>query len=125
MEPAFYKGDILFLNNDPSPMEVGEIIVFKISGKDVPIVHRIVESNVLSNGTDVYLTKGDNNPMNDRLGYLYAPEQTWLQRHEMLGRAVGALPFVGHVTILLNEYPSAKVLLVGLMGLLVLSSREG
>lgn len=125
MEPAFYKGDILFLNNDPSPMEVGEIIVFKVDGKDVPIVHRIIESNSLANSTAVYMTKGDNNPMDDRQGGLYADGQMWLQRHHMLGRAVGALPFVGHVTILLNEYPLAKVLIVGLMGLLVMSSREG
>ena len=125
MEPAFFKGDILFLNNDPSPIEVGEIVVFKVAGKEVPIVHRIVERNAMANGTELYLTKGDNNPTNDRLGYLYAEGQTWLQREEMLGRAVGALPFVGHVTILLNEYPAAKFLLVGLMGLLVISSREG
>ncbi len=125
MEPAFYKGDILFLNNDPPPIEVGEIVVFKIEGKDVPIVHRIVESNFLANGTEAYLTKGDNNPMDDRQGMLYAEGQVWLQRRHMLGRAVGALPFVGHVTILLNEYPAAKVILVGLMGLLVISSKEG
>lgn len=43
MEPAFYRGDILFLWMGTAPFEVGEIIVFKIKGRDIPIVHRILE----------------------------------------------------------------------------------
>ena len=42
MEPAFQRGDILFLNNVEEEMHVGEIIVFKIEGRDIPIVHRII-----------------------------------------------------------------------------------
>ncbi len=43
MEPAFQRGDILFLNNDDSPIRVGEIVVFKISDRDIPIVHRVLK----------------------------------------------------------------------------------
>ena len=39
MEPAFQRGDILFLNNDDRPVEAGEIVVFKIEGREIPIVH--------------------------------------------------------------------------------------
>merc|ERR1719484_160803 len=43
MEPAFQRGDILFLNNQDNPIEVGEIVVFKIRDRDIPIVHRVLK----------------------------------------------------------------------------------
>lgn len=43
MRPAFQRGDILFLNNETdTPIRVGEIVVFKIKGRDIPIVHRVL-----------------------------------------------------------------------------------
>lgn len=43
MEPAFQRGDILFLrNNYDEPIRVGEIVVFKIAGREIPIVHRVI-----------------------------------------------------------------------------------
>ncbi len=44
MEPAFQRGDLLFLWNRNVLVEtdVGEIVVYNIWGKDIPIVHRIV-----------------------------------------------------------------------------------
>ncbi|KAJ1933035.1 Signal peptidase complex catalytic subunit, partial [Kickxella alabastrina] len=29
MEPAYYRGDILFLHNGYSPIEIGEVVVYK------------------------------------------------------------------------------------------------
>jgi len=43
MEPAFYRGDLLFLYMPDSPIRVGEIVVFKLDGRDIPIVHRVVK----------------------------------------------------------------------------------
>ena len=43
MEPAFQRGDILFLTNYDDPFRVGEIVVFKIKEKEIPIVHRIIK----------------------------------------------------------------------------------
>jgi signal peptidase len=43
MEPAFYRGDILFLNKGSAPFRTGEIVVFNIEGRDIPIVHRIIK----------------------------------------------------------------------------------
>eukprot|EP00953_Heterococcus_sp_UTEX-ZZ885_P016320 9178-Heterococcus_DN1.PRE.1 len=43
MEPAFQRGDILFLNNQNDPIRVGEVVVFKIKDRDIPIVHRIMK----------------------------------------------------------------------------------
>lgn len=54
-----------------------------------------------------FLTKGDNNSVDDR--GLYAPGQLWLTKRDVVGRARGFLPYVGMVTILMNEYPKFKV----------------
>jgi signal peptidase I len=43
MEPAFYRGDLLFLGMPDEPVRVGDICVFKIPGRDVPIVHRVIK----------------------------------------------------------------------------------
>jgi signal peptidase len=115
--------------------------VFKITGRDVPIVHRILRRHArtplaatnssllppvgpLPGGVgDVdYLTKGDNNNIDDR--NLYATGQLWLSRGEIVGRAVAYAPYAGMVTILLNDYPALKFVLIGLMGLFVLTGKE-
>jgi signal peptidase len=44
MEPAFQRGDLLFLWNRDQRAEVGEIVVYNVKGKDIPIVHRVVRS---------------------------------------------------------------------------------
>ena len=75
------------------------------------------------NGDVDLLTKGDNNRVDDR--GLYAPGQLWLQRQDVLGRAIGTLRYVGMVTIILNDYPMLKYVLVGVMGLFVLTNKEG
>ena len=42
MEPAFQRGDLLFLWNRGADTQVGEIVVYNVKGKDIPIVHRVV-----------------------------------------------------------------------------------
>lgn len=49
MEPAFYRGDLLFLVNPSRVMyHTGDIVVYKIPGQDIPIVHRILETHDVS-----------------------------------------------------------------------------
>ena len=46
MEPAFYRGDLLFLTNPASERyHTGDITVYKIPGADIPIVHRVLETH--------------------------------------------------------------------------------
>ncbi|KAF8062680.1 Sec11c [Scenedesmus sp. PABB004] len=108
MEPGFQRGDILFLHMGAAPVRTGEIVVFNIDGRDIPIVHRVI--------------KGDNNYGDDRL--LYARGQEWLHMHHIMGRAVGFLPYMGMVTIVMNDYPLLKFGLIGLLALLVITSKE-
>lgn len=44
MEPAFQRGDLLLLWNRNLWQEtaVGEVVVYNVKGKDIPIVHRVV-----------------------------------------------------------------------------------
>ena len=43
MEPTFQRGDILFLWHGQEDFRIGEILVFKLKGRDIPIVHRCLE----------------------------------------------------------------------------------
>merc|ERR1712070_84413 len=122
VEPAFHRGDLLFLYMSESPIRVGEIVVFKLDGRDIPIVHRVLKVHERPDGEVDLLTKGDNNPVDDR--GLYPPGQLWLNERHIIGRAKGFLPYVGMVTIVMNDYPYLKFLLIGVLGLFVLSNRE-
>lgn len=41
-----------------------------------------------------------------------------------MGRVVGYLPYIGQVTIIMNDYPIVKVLLIAALGLFVITSKE-
>jgi len=123
MEPAFHRGDLLFLTNHrEEPIRVGEIVVFKVEGREIPIVHRVIKIHEKEDGTLKFLTKGDNNPVDDR--GLYSPGQLWLAKKDVVGRARGFVPYVGIVTILMNDYPKFKYAILACLGLFVLIHRE-
>jgi len=123
MEPAFQRGDLLFLwnRNVLAETTVGEVVVYNVKDKDIPIVHRIVRK--FGAGPDAkLLTKGDNNAADDT--ELYAPGQDYLVRKDIIGSVVGYIPFVGYVTIMLSEHPWLKTVMLGIMGLVVVLQRE-
>lgn len=103
MEPAFYRGDLLFLTNPANERyQTGDITVYKIPGADIPIVHRVLETHDVSpkksktnsvndNGEKVLahqrlLTKGDNNYVDDI--ELYQGLE-WLERKHIVGKVRG------------------------------------
>ncbi|KAJ3233909.1 Signal peptidase complex catalytic subunit S11C [Chytriomyces hyalinus] len=123
MEPAFQRGDLLLLSMFNTPIRVGDITVFKIAGKDIPIVHRVLEvHDNKENGTQYLLTKGDNNPVDDR--GLYNRNQMWVTQKEVVGRVSAFMPYIGMVTIILNDYPQLKGLLLAVLGVFVLITKE-
>ncbi|CAO2040113.1 unnamed protein product [Urochloa humidicola] len=123
MEPGFKRGDILFLHMNKDPVRAGEIIVFNVDGRDIPIVHRVIKVHERHDTAEVdILTKGDNNPGDDRA--LYANGQLWLQQQHIIGRAIGYLPYAGWLTIAMTEKPVFKYVLIGALGLLVVASKE-
>lgn len=123
MEPAYYRGDILFLElrEELKPISVGDVVVYKLGDRDIPIVHRII--NVHDQESNLFmLTKGDNNRVDDR--GLYSEGQLWIRRKDLMGRVWFYLPYVGIITIWLNDYPILKYCLIIGMAVVVLTSRE-
>lgn len=121
MAPAIDRGDILFLRDVRSadvPIDVGDIVVFKLPGRDIPIVHRVISS--AADGR--VLTKGDNNLFDDR--GLYPQGQMWIRREDLIGKAAGVVPHVGMLTIIMNEYPKLRLVLLGGLGILVLLGKD-
>ncbi|PWN50812.1 signal peptidase I [Violaceomyces palustris] len=122
MEPAFYRGDLLFLSMPDKPLRVGDIPVYKIPGMDIPIVHRVIEiHDEISTGDQLILTKGDNNDSDD-ISLYQGPR--WMKKKNIIGQVKGYMPYVGYVTIALNDYPKLKYALLGLMGLSLLFQKE-
>ncbi|KAL1934052.1 hypothetical protein VTP01DRAFT_6234 [Rhizomucor pusillus] len=124
MEPGFHRGDVLVLSlpqNDP--IDVNDICVFKLPGRDVPIVHRVIKLHDDAQTQKQYLlTKGDNNPKDDR--GLYDRNQMWIHREHVVGKVKGFVPYIGLLTIVINDYPWLKFALLGVIGLFVLVHRE-
>ncbi|KAH7310562.1 signal peptidase complex catalytic subunit SEC11 [Stachybotrys elegans] len=123
MEPAFQRGDLLLLwnRNFFRETDVGEVVVYNVRGKDIPIVHRVVRR--FGSGDEAkILTKGDNNVADDT--ELFARGQDYLERKDIIGSVVGYMPFVGYVTILLSEHPWLKSVMLAVMGLMVVLQRE-
>jgi len=116
MEPAFQRGDLLFLNNRDIFKEpgVGDIVVYNLDGLPITIVHRIIGK--WEGDTSKFRTKGDNNHADD-VG-LYAKGQYYLERKDIVGKVVGYFPLVGYVTIALSAYPWLKLVAFGAMCLI-------
>ncbi|EIW80476.1 hypothetical protein CONPUDRAFT_165987 [Coniophora puteana RWD-64-598 SS2] len=135
MEPAFHRGDVLFLTNpDGLRYSTGDIVVYSIPGFDIPIVHRVIETHDLPQSalsdprasttpvdSQLLLTKGDDNSADDVALY---DGLEWLERKHIVGKVRGFLPYVGYVTVALNNFPQLKYALLGVLGLVALVRRE-
>ncbi len=147
MEPAFFRGDLLLVTHFPEDLYMGDIIVFKVPNQPIPIVHRAmiiqihqeqqsepryqlsiidqVQKALLKQPYDEefnLLSKGDNNPVNDR--GLYPQGVIWLNRKHIIGKIRAYCPYVGYLTIVINENPILKYSILGLMLLSVMMSKD-
>lgn len=143
MEPAFQRGDILFLWNREEYVDVGDIVVYKVGDRDIPIVHRVVRehvveeivnknknkkndkkslpSNIVKN--QYLLTKGDNNERDDLPLYGYG--KTYLDRNkDIVGNVKGYIPKLGYVTILITENVYFKYLVMAFLAVSALFNQE-
>lgn len=118
MYPGFERGDILFLSPKKyKDYHVNDMTVFQLRKNDIPIVHRVIKRF-----GDRILTKGDNNNQDD-VG-LYRKNQFYLSEPDVISRVVGRLPYAGMITIWINTIPSLKFIIMALMGIGVLLTRE-
>ena len=95
MEPTFYRGDIVVLQQanmlgisefDPTTVKEGDIVVYDAVWYDNPVIHRIIDIRDI-NGTTMYMIKGDHNN---------GPDPYWVKADQITGRVVtiGEMPVV-------------------------------
>jgi len=102
MVPMFYKGDILVLHGmEPDALRVGDVIVYSVAGRDVPIVHRIKRIN--ADGS--FQTKGDANSGQLDFEYYVDPENVH-------GKVFVIIPYLGWVKIGIMQYVLPNILFV-------------
>ncbi|CAF1350675.1 unnamed protein product, partial [Rotaria sordida] len=116
MEPAFnIRGDFLLLTNYSTEfVRAGDIVVFRIEGRDIPIVHRVIKIHEKNDGYVKFLTKGDNNLVDDR--GLYSPGQLWLERKDIIGKVKGYMPYIGIIFILMHDFPRLNYFIWAMIG---------
>eukprot|EP00758_Cryptobia_borreli_P008944 Tbor_TRINITY_DN542_c0_g1::TRINITY_DN542_c0_g1_i1::g.23355::m.23355/K13280/SEC11, sipW; signal peptidase, endoplasmic reticulum-type len=128
MEPAYYRGDVLFLNMWSDDIIAGDVIVFRVEGRDIPIVHRVLQVHATKphdtdTGVEVFLlTKGDHN--NDVDIPLYAPGQRWVRPSHVMGRARSFLPYCGMLTIVMTEYKWVQVIISVVLLFVLFTNKE-
>ena len=74
MEPVFYRGDVVVIEKtdflgihelNPTDLKVGDIVIYHAIWFPEPVIHRIIAKGTAINGSQYYITKGDNNPIQD------------------------------------------------------------
>lgn len=120
MEPGYYRGDTLSLYY-PSKIYAGDVVVYQVKGREIPIVHRIMNLHAANEKLHI-LSKGDNNNVDDR--GLYDTTQFWLENEHVLGLSIGYLPHIGILTIWMNEYPTIKWSAIAIMLIMILLGYE-
>ena len=124
MSPAFNRGDVVFLSNRTSDVQVGDIPALWFSSQAQPMIHRAIRTFTVgrdhpqckASGPDEHcklvVTKGDFNPVDDIA--LYPAGYVGARRFEVMGLAVGYLPWLGWPNLWLNEIWWAKYTVGGL-----------
>ena len=98
---GFNKGDILFIiKAKPEKLKVGDVIIFN-SGRNIPIIHRIIEIKKENDGY-LFSTIGDNN--NGQLTF-----EKNIQEEQLMGKAVFKIaPSIGWGKLIFYEHIKPK-----------------
>ncbi|MHA2602487.1 MAG: signal peptidase I [Candidatus Thorarchaeota archaeon SMTZ1-83] len=109
---ALYPGDLLVLQGRAAEdISVGDIIVYVDDWyTDAPIVHRVVEIQVV-NGTYYFFTRGDANHANDIGNRTIG---------EVVGVVVFRIPQLGHVSIFLRSPPGYLFIALVFVAIIIL-----
>ena len=97
MEPVMYRGDIVIVDQNPSSVQVGDIVVYKATWVNEDVIHRVKEIQELPNGTTYLITKGDNNLVPDPYPVKY-PDQVISKVVSINGQPI-IIPKIGYLTL--------------------------
>ncbi len=104
MEPVFYRGDVVVIEKtdflgineiNPDNLKVGDIVIYHATWFPEPVIHRIVATGTI-NGTPYYVTKGDNNPVQDPAPVYH---NQVIAKVATIGNTPIVIPKVGYITI--------------------------
>ena len=107
MEPVFYRGDIVVVEKsdilglhefNPKDVKEGDIVVYKATWYNQPVIHRIVKI-VEINGTTMYEIKGDNNNRSDPY---YVHVDQIKDRVVTWGGQPIKIPYIGNISLWLR-----------------------
>lgn len=102
MEPEIKTGDLVIVKSaNFNQIEVGDVITFKYEGN-------IVTHRVINKTEDGFMTKGDNNNIEDT---------EVVSSDELIGRVLFHIPLLGYVTVFLSK----PIVISGLMVLIAIS----
>ncbi|MDH4214594.1 MAG: signal peptidase I [Candidatus Thorarchaeota archaeon] len=111
MIPNLNVGDLLVLQaHAPEDIIEGNIIVYTADWHDKPIVHRVVERQLVGSEYHYY-TKGDNNSARDPGYRIY---------EDIVGVVVLAIPYLGYITLFLHQPYGLAIVVVIFIALLIL-----
>ena len=102
MEPTLYTGDIVIINYNPSTIQVGDIVVYHAVWFPEPVIHRVIGKQQSNNDT-IYITKGDNNPVQDPYP-IYS--QQVISKVITLNNKPIVIPRIGYITLGSKKYPN-------------------
>ena len=111
MIPTLNVGDLLVLQAQaPENIIVGSIVVYNANWHDKPIVHRVVEVQLVESEYHYY-TQGDNNTGRDPGYRLY---------EDIVGVVVFVVPYIGYVTLFLHQPYGLAIVIIIFVALLIL-----
>jgi hypothetical protein len=89
LNKGFRKGDLIIIfGKKPQDIKVGDVLIFQ-TNRAHPLIHRVVSTSPLQ-------TKGDHNPAQ-------LPEEKNIQANQVIGVAVGKIPYVGWLKLFFAE----------------------
>jgi signal peptidase len=97
MEPVMYRGDIVIVDQNPTNVQVGDIVVYHATWFNEPVIHRVIKKYKTTNGSTYLITKGDNNPTPDPAPALF-PDQVISKVVTLYGQPL-IIPKIGYITI--------------------------
>lgn len=112
MSPTLERGHLLILQRQsPENVEVDDIIIFHASWHtEAPVVHRVVQREYVD-GEYRYYTQGDSN---------FHPDPTYTVYEDIVGVVVSAIPYIGYITLILQEPGVLPLVILVLIVIIIL-----
>ena len=112
MLPTLERGHLLVLQRQaPEDIQVGNIIVYNADWHtQAPVVHRIIQIENVT-GEIRYYTQGDNNSQ---------PDPFYRTYEDIVGVVVFSIPFIGNITLFLQQPGVLPIVLVCLIILMII-----